>query len=204
MDERLRENLERNKRALVMAAGFAAFVVVYFLILAPALDWRNGVAARADTLEAALAQAARAQRDESETGQRIALGVRRFGDTQPPGAVEARSLTLNERVREVLEGAGVRTWRSDARAPSSVRRSDATEALLAADPNAQLQRLVVDLDFSARASTVTEVLTALERSPEITGLGRVILRRLDAERGGLVQATVSAEAWVLGRRGGTR
>ena len=62
----------------------------------------------------------------------------------------------------------------------------------------ELHRLEMELKFECDPDLAMEVIAELERSPEVTSVPRVVLRK--STEGRRVQATISVEAWSIQKR----
>jgi hypothetical protein len=191
----LRERWRSFPRAARWTALAAAFLVLYFTAIEPALDLTASWTARADAIEAAMI----ARRDPG-AAQRDALAASRFGTPLLPGGPE-RSAELNARVEQVLRGRDVGALTIRARAPVPLGRS-AFAGLVPESVSAQ--RLILDVDFECDPALAAAILADLEQAPEVAAVNRVILRRDDREGKRLLRVTLSPEAWVFASKGAPR
>lgn len=187
--------LPRALRWLVMAG---AVFVLYFIVVEPMLDLTATMQIRADRLATGLVEQAEARREATGVGQALALGTVRYGAVLGPGGPE-RSGELNARVEQILGEHRVTGRRISVRAGVALGRN----AMAGAIPETrQVERIILDIDFESTPETAFDVISAMERAPEIAAVGRVQIRRLDRGEGRLVQVSLSPEAWVLAPKGG--
>lgn len=187
-------------RALPRAARWAlwgvAFIAVYFGVVEPVVDYGSRVSARADDLRRSLD----ARVNELRQRDDLLLGVREktawFGEARVPGEAGAMQSALRDRIDAVFKDMGVPSgWSWDRRSEGRVSR-DAMSGALAADE--ELHRLEIELKFECDPALAMRVIAALEASPEVSSMPRVMLRR--STEGRRVQATVSVEAWSIQKR----
>lgn len=181
--------------ALLAALGVGA----YFLIVEPVIDATVEASGDADSMAARIrAVAAMGERARGDQ-QAIALGSRLHGEIELPGPRSERATALNRAVDGALRDAGV-----------SGARTQTTEQNLADGPatryfggRGSLVKLVSTVSFDASPEAFSTVLGALEASPDVSAVTRVIVRRAD-DGSRQVTATLTVEAWALGstaRRG---
>lgn len=194
------DRLPRAARwGLLGAIGIGA----YFLVVEPVIDATVKASGDADAMagriRAVAAMGERARGDQ----QAIALGSRLHGEIELPGPRSERATALNRAVDGALRDAGV-----------TGARTQTTEQNLADGPatrfyggRGSLVRLVSTVSFDASPEAFSTVLGALEASPDVAAVTRVIVRRAD-DGSRQVSATLTVEAWALGSaartaRGGT-
>jgi hypothetical protein len=184
-----------QQRAVRWSIWAAVGLVAYFGILEPVVDASLRASREADLREAALNRLAESAADwEAE-----ALAVRKFGRMELPADTNTRTLRLNRAVTAVLEAHGVRRHTSSTKM-TSMEQGPLQAAVPATD---QVWRFVREIQFEASPEVVASILADLERSPDISCISRVQLRRGgEANRGDrVVRATVAVEAWIQMPRG---
>ncbi len=182
--------LPRPGRWLLLAGvGIAG----YFVVIEPVIDATLEASGRADAMAARIRtvreMGERAQGDQ----QVIALGSRLHGEVELPGPRGERATALNRAVDGALRDAGV-----------SGARTQTTEQNLADGPatrhyggRSSLVKLVSTVSFDASPEAFSTVLGALEASPDVSAVTRVLVRRAD-DGTRMVSATLTVEAWALG------
>ncbi|UYV11564.1 MAG: type II secretion system protein M [Phycisphaera sp.] len=184
--------LPRSVRWLVLAGlGIGA----YFLVVEPVIDATVKANGNADAMAARIrAVNAMGQRAQGHQ-QLIALGSRLHGEVELPGPRSERATALNRAVDRALRDAGV-----------SGARTQTSEQNLADGPATQyfggrgsLVKLVSTLSFDASPEAFSTVLGALEASPDVAAVTRVIVLRAD-DGSRQVSATLTVEAWALGSK----
>jgi hypothetical protein len=188
--------LPRTGRWIVSAVGF---IVVYFVIVEPTLDTTASLSARADVLQSGIDRRRTSAAGGSDAAGKAALAAARFGAALAPGGAE-RPGDLNARVEQVLRDKNVSALTIRTRALVPLGR--AVFAGLIPEGH-QGQRLVLDVDFESSPAVAMEILAAMEQTPEVTSVGRVIIRKVEREGKDSVQVSLSPETWVITpKRGG--
>lgn len=188
-------------RALPRAAQWGVWaalaLVAYFAIVEPTLELRAAWASKADDKSQALVALARGTRE----GDEVELGIRRFGVVKPPGDPRERADAFNRRINEVLKSHEVTDHTGTTRT-ISLTTGPLNSALDASGQ--RVDRFIREIQFEAAPETLAAVLADLERSPEVAAVSKVQVRKSEEGGGRLLRATVSVEAWVLARKGGSR
>ncbi len=194
--------LIRTYRGLPRASQWAVLagiaVIGYFAVIEPAVELLGRWNLKAKETTADLKAFSR----EAQTGERalggVAIGLSYFGEVAPPGDSESRVEVFNRRIAEVLERHGIRESKTSGRKTSMAKGP----LLNSLGTGAAVTREFSDLEFEATPEQVTAIVADLERVPEVAGVSRVQLRRVDAEGGSrLLRANVSVETWVIQRKG---
>jgi hypothetical protein len=189
-------NLPRAGRwGVVACLGLLA----YFAVVEPVVTHLGRLNHEAKTRSAELVGFSRESQALGRTRSSVELGQKYFGEVAAPGDSASRVEVFNRRIAEVLERHGVRDSKTTAR-----RSSMSKGPLLASLGNgAAVSREFSDLQFEATPEQVTAIVADLEKVPEVAGVSRVQLRRVDDESGSrLLRASISVETWVVQRRGG--
>lgn len=184
----LYRSLPRPARWGVLAV---AGLLAYFGVVEPVVDATSSVNARADARAQAIAEVRSGGGDDA-----AALGLRQFGDVAPPGDPRERAVAFDRRVLEVLEKHSVRDHTSTT---STVPLGTGPLLSLLSPSNQRVERRIRQIQFEASPETLSAVISDLERTPEVAAVSRVQIRK--AQDGRLVRATVSAEAWLVTRKG---
>jgi hypothetical protein len=119
----------------------------------------------------------------------------------PPGDPRERADAFNRRINEVLKSRGVTDHTGTTRT-ISLATGPVNTALDASGQ--RVDRFIRELQFEADPETLASVLADLDRSPEVAAISKVQARKAEEGGGRLLRATVSVEAWVLARKGGSR
>jgi len=188
--------LPRAARWLVV---FGLLVGFYFGVVEPLLTETAEANARADRAAGEL-EAFREQADSLEGAETtIKIGLTNFGLVEMP---DARATDASDRIDAVLRKCDVEDWSFQQQRGVPLGR-DAAPGLVE-DPDAEeVQRVVFNIQLTARADVVIDVIADLERSPELTAVGQIVLRRTDEERA-LVQANIQPETWIIVPKEGQR
>lgn len=205
------ERFNSLPRAVRWAAYAGAIVIGYFVVVEPALVYKQSLDTAADEAYAVL-RAAKDQTHRSEgRSMDVRVGRKRYGEVLAPAGpdeagVRARMLAFSQRITEILDRHAV-TGRQET-TPQSGRLSPGPLSAHYASVlrgEATLLRMVRDIEFTASPETVAAVIADLESTPEISALTRVQIRKADAGRSGaasrLVTVNISAETWIVTRRG---
>lgn len=192
---RLIETFRSLPRWARWSAVAGAGLLGYFAVVEPTLDQVNALNSRAS----ARADAIREVRSGSDGGA-DALGVRKHGRVSVPGDPRERAVAFDRRVLEILDRHDVKDHTSTTRVvPMS---SGPLLAALAASDQ-RVDRRVREIQFEASPEALSAVLSDLEQAPEVAAVSRVQVRKGDAS-GRTLRASVSAEAWILSRKGAAR
>jgi hypothetical protein len=192
-------NLPRAARwGLCAAVGVGA----YFLLLEPIVDRVRMLSSASDSKAATLASHAKSSKALEDDAQKVALGVRRFGDVMEPGDPEQRALEFNRAVDEILKKNGVREH------TSTTRTTPMGPGPLVARAGAEfrIDRLIKDIQFNSEPEVAAAVIADLERTPVVATVSRLQIREADSRDKSARQVRVSlaAEAWMLARKGKAR
>lgn len=198
-------NIIKRFRALPRAArwglGFVVFIAAYFGVVEPVMDLTSKKNAEADRAGSRLTTYANQATARKEQSVKLATGVKRFGDVNLPSKDSTLSNKLFSKISDILK------TRNIAKPSITQNRAialgkDVLVNLL--EPNQEIQRLVFELKIEGSPEDVAGVIADLERIPEVTTVGQVVLRRLGKEEERKLQATITPEAWVIAERGGRR
>ena len=198
---RLLDRWSRLPRAARWGAAFVAFVATYFVVVEPALDFSAELGAKADRAAVALQRYSDQATARTEADRDIALGVSSYGDVALPGDSRARQNELFSRISAILQKHGIDRPNITAGRPIPLGREVLVDIV---GPNQEVQKLVFDLKIEGTPESIAAVISDLERTPQVTAVGQVTLRRTGKEADRKLQATILPEAWVIGERGGGR
>lgn len=183
-----------------------ALLVGYFGVVEPLLDWRTSLNQHADDLAARLDREHQLASDAATPGSTIAVSRAMFGAPMLPGADAVRKQAFSSRVNAILRDHQVIARITERQTP--VREAQASSLV---DPEFRVERLVLDLTFEASPDTVATILADLEKSEEVSAVGRLSVRKItDAPRSGgggggrdsrestgrIVRAQISVETWL--------
>jgi len=186
-------------RAAKWALLGGGFVLCYFAVIEPLMDYGAVVAVRAEDLRSDLDTRV----SELKRRDELLLGIRErsawFGDVHVPGDGSEMQSALRDRIDRVFQDMSVPAgWSLDRRTEGRVSREAMSGVLQEGE---ELHRLEMELKFECAPDLAMEVIAELERSPEVTSMPRVVLRK--STEGRRVQATVSVEAWSIQKRATT-
>lgn len=186
----------RLPRAARWALWGGGFILGYFLVVEPVMDYGSVVSVRAESLRTDLTTRVKELERRDEVALRIRERAAWFGDVRVPGDANEMQSALRDRIDHVFREMDVPSgWSLDRRTEGRVSREAMNGAL---DETEELHRLEMELKFECDPDLAMEVIAELERSPEVTSVPRVVLRK--TTEGRRVQATVSVEAWSIQRR----
>lgn len=198
----LLSSYSRLPRALRWAVLAGIGVALYFLAVEPLVDQVNRLTSASDSKAATLASHAKSAAALQQDAERVALGVKRFGQVLPPGDPEQRALEFNRAVDEILKTNGVRDHTTTA------RTSPMGPGPLVAKAGAEFRvdRLIKDIQFSSDPETAAAVIADLERNPAVATVSRLQVRQADSrdKTSRVVRVSLAAEAWLLARKGRSR
>lgn len=207
----LLERFNSLPRAARWAAYAGAIVVGYFAVVEPALLYKQALDTAGDEAQVVL-RAAKEQTQRSEgRSMDVRVGRKRYGEVLLPAgpdesSIQARTLAFSRRITEILDRHEV-TGRQETTPQSGRLPPGPLSAHYAGVLRGEvvLSRVVRDIEFTASPETVAAVVADLESTPEVSALTRVQIRKADVGRGGeasrLVTANISAETWIVTRRG---
>ncbi len=186
-------------RAMKWAVLAGIGIFAYFLAVEPMLGLYERAVARGN---ADLVQLERLQARERELTQAqtlIALGVTRYGDAALRTEVDSGS--VYQRLDSIFEAHGVRGYTIDSPRREQLER-EIVSAIERVDPEADPQRQVFTVRFTASPEEVYRVLADLETAPEITAISSVNLRRRDVGSDGArqLEAVLTPEVWYVPRK----
>jgi hypothetical protein len=184
--------LPRTMRWLLWTA---AVLVLYFAVIEPYVITKPAaLRAKAGETETRLVSLQK----EAESGQAhvVANAIARFGPIDPPSnEPERATLLFNRKVAETLEKHGIKKYTS----PNRSTNMERGPLVRAVSSDERVERRIADIQFDASPEEITGILADLERSPEITAVSKIQLRRADGG-GRTLHATLTAEAWVITRK----
>lgn len=174
-------------------------LIAYFAVIEPSVEFMGDLSRKADLRTEELASFSR----EGQTGERaranVAVGIAHFGEVAGPGDSDRRVEAFNRTVADILAGHGVKDTKATGRR-SSMSKGPLLTAL---GTGAAVSREFSDLQFEATPEQVTGIIADLENAPEVAGVSRVQLRRVEGDSGArLLRVNLSVETWVIQRKGG--
>lgn len=181
-------------RAAKWLIALVLFVVGYFAVFEPVLDFSNRVGADASKIELALTREKAFASSDADSGSTITSTIKAFGRPKMPGDLKPEA--FSRLVNGILEGHGVMTpVISERRVPLA---GEAAATLASTLNIGKIDRLIIEVSFDADPATVVSVIAALEQAREVAAVGRI---RIDKPSGRgdedqLVRATISPEAWI--------
>ncbi len=190
----LREKWNGLPRAAKWGAWAVLGLVAYFGVIEPVIDYRNEVERRATTAEGKLRSLVRESAGVKDDENTLREGVLAFGEVSFPADSAQGAVAFNRLISEVLSKHGVKNNTSTSR--TSPIGSGPLSKLVGED--LRLERLSADLQFDAEPEAVAGVIADLERSPAVTAVSRVQIRRADSRDADprAVRATISVETWL--------
>ena len=188
-------------RAARWGLGFVVFVVAYFGAVEPVIDTTarlNAAADRADSRLATYSAQAKAREAQSD---KLLIGVKRFGDARLPDSDPKRSNEVFTKISDTLKTRNISKPSITQNRGVSLGKDVLLDLL---GPTQEVQRLVFELKLEGSPEDVIGVIADLERIPEVTTIGQVVLRRMGKEEDRKLQATITPEVWIIAERGGRR
>ncbi len=193
------ERFRALPRSVRWLAWLVAALVGYFGVVEPLLDWRTSLEARADALALSLEREQQLAAAASSTSSTLAVSRAMFGAPLLPGPDAARKQAFSARVNAILRDHNVVARITERQTP--LREPQAASLV---DPEFRVERLVLDLTFEAAPDTVAKVLADLEKAEEVSGVGRLSVRKAtETSRPGskdaparIVRAQISVETWI--------
>jgi len=182
-------------RAVRWSIAAIAFLGVYFALVEPSVVATAKYRNKADILRLSLVQASNRAAESSGVSSELKLGAVRFGETVFP-TYELGSGALNKRISEVFAAHGVASWKSDERRATNLPRDAFAEALAVGE---RAKKILVDLDFQAHPTVISNVLADIERAPEVHSVSRVTLRKVESTETNALRANLSVETWIISR-----
>ncbi len=187
-------SLPRAGQWLLLALFFLAG---YFLIVEPALDLTQKWRFEGDGLQAALAEVARDGGADS-TQSTLLRGAALFGPLRfPADSQQTADQDINRRIVEVFREHAVSISGRETRTVGSIARDSFADVI---SPEQEARRLIVDVEFTTTPETAVAIISDLEGSQEIHGLGRVHMERTDDAQK-RVRVNISPETWFIAERG---
>ncbi|MBL0926987.1 MAG: hypothetical protein IBJ11_04950 [Phycisphaerales bacterium] len=193
---------KRIPRAARWGLAAGGFVAVYLLAIDPALALRDEWVRRAE-LRTTDIERYREQSDRASAADaKIALAVRRFGDVRVPPVGESGGGAVLGRVDQIMRKHRVADWSMTQQRPIALGRDAMVSAL---KPGQEVQRIVFNLSVEGGQEAVAGVIADLERTPEITTIGNLAIRRQPGQGGaaagaGRVSATLNPEVWIIAEK----
>jgi hypothetical protein len=193
-------------RATKWALAALLFIGLYFGAIEPAVVATNKMNIQADNLEKRLADRASVRRSVADAAKLVEQSTAVFGAPLPPASQRDRSAKLERRVNEVFTTHKVQNQRTRYFDPAPLLQTNATAAASPLVPQGQrLDKLAVELTFETDVPTLSAILTDLERSPEVTAITRLVVRKTTpatsrnrpSTEGGVLNVTLAVEAWAL-------
>src|SRR5262245_57816878 len=194
----LRDRWVNLPRAVRWTMLFGLFVVFYFGVVEPVVDRYNDFKNAANKSEASLAMFASAGDSLKNAAVRVAVGTQNFGTVEFPGDPDQRSVAFNQAVDAILA-------KHNVRATSTTRPAAMGSGPLLGKLGAdyRVDKLTKMIEFRAEPEQVSAVLADLEKSPLVTTISLVFIRRTDVRDQGSreLSATITAETWLLAKKG---
>lgn len=196
LTDRYRE-LPRAGRWGLWALGGLVF---YFLVVEVAVERWSTWTAQASAAEARLIDWSGSSDARKADESTVMNGTRLFGQVSFPGPEAERSQALRARIAEVLKKHGIREYEERGREFLLERGPLAT----AVGTGSRVRRIVRDVTFEATPDTMTLILADLERTPEVSGVSGVSIRKTtgSGNRGGSsrnLSIRIAVETWGLAR-----
>ena len=189
-------------RAVKWLIYLMLFMVGFFLLIKPALNFSDTVSEKAAKLESALAARNDFNASESGNGGIITALQGVYGTPlRPGGGLNPES--FRRVVNGILENHNITDSTINER--PKVQMSGLTPEQASALGIASVDRLILEVTFEAHPEDVIAILAELERSPEVASVSRVkidkaVSRLADDDH--LVRATLTPEAWIAASSSG--
>jgi hypothetical protein len=130
-----------------------------------------------------------------------AKAISQFGSVSPPSSDPERATQLfNATIYDIMKKHNVTRYTSPSRTapmgPGPLSRTVATDE--------RAERRIADIQFDATPEDVGAILADMERSPQISSVSRVQVRKADKENNSRqLQTTITAETWVITKKART-
>ncbi len=190
-------------RAIRWSVLFVAFIVVYLGVIEPIMGLTGRLNQRADLHQIRLSTYQQQAEKRAQADNQIARGTIRFGDVQMPDAGAGRSNELFTRISEILSTREIARPNVTAQRPIPIKLDAETQDMLAG-PSRELQRLIFDIRIEGTPEAIAGVIADLERTPQVTSISQIVLRRVGRPEERKISATILPETWVIAERGGRR
>lgn len=181
-------------RAAKWLIAFGVFIGAYFLVIEPVVEATSSYNAKADELDKELTRRRDTTERMTNTGADLERAMLAFGRPAIPGKLSNPYEALDRRLDQVIGAhSGVRAIRRSPGRPTPVTSGPANQPT-------KYTRQVIDLTIECDTQGLIEVLKDLERAPEVTAIGRVTVRKIDAGRSrdsGLLSVQLAPEVWWL-------
>lgn len=201
--KKLRERFARLPRAmrwLVLAA--VCFGVIWGIIF-PTLDAIDRFNRRANYALNQLTSLQQQAERRAQADNRIARGTINFGEVDLPTQGGGKSNELFTRISEILKNHEIARPNVTAQRPIPIKLDPDTQETLAGS-NRELQRVIFDIRIEGAPEAIAGVIADLEKTPQVTSISQIVLRRVGKPEERKLSATIMPEAWVVAERGGRR
>lgn len=193
------DTFHKLPRAGKWGVAAAAGLLLYFVVIETAIERYNTWSSQADRNEAIIKEFTHGGPGRESDVSAVNNGKKIFGEVTFPGPEADRSQALRGRVAEVLRKNGVRDYDERGR-EFLLSNGPLTSAM---GTGVRVKRIVRDVSFECTPDTMASILADLERSSEVSGVSRVLLRKVtgSGNRGSSsrnVGVTLSIEAWGIG------
>lgn len=189
-------------RALPVAGrwivALIVILVLYIGVMDPVLTKAESLRSRAATLETALSRERELASSDEGDGAKVQTAQSTFGRPRLPGDSRTTPEALYRLVNTILESHGV--FDRNVNEKTVRMTSDQVVALGVGG----IDRLILEVSFEADPAVVFEILSDLERSPDVAAVSRIKIDKssLRSDRDSdLVRATLAPEAWLVARGG---
>jgi hypothetical protein len=194
-------------RAAKWLVGLVLFLLSYFLVIEPAVThaakWNDDAAALQRTLSDRAAKKGNIENNAADLDRAMVA----LGRPKPPEKRSDPVAALDRAVRRVLSNHSVTPKRSVNKAPEPVFRAKDTSRLdrSASELAGKLDRYAIELSLECDTVTLLAVLKDMEKSPDITGVSRLSVRRIVENTGpkapksevSMLSVTLAPELWVI-------
>lgn len=188
--------------ALPRAARWAVIALlaigVYFVIIEPGLGAINAAQAKGDDSEAALERFEKGGQAVKDAGDAWALGVRRFGEVDPPGTPDARPLEFDRAVDAVLKKHNITGHTSTTKTAPMGPGPLVTNV----GKDKRVDRILKTVEMTADPEAVAAVIADLEATPVVASVSSVTLRQPDSrdKTTRAISASITVESWMIAKK----
>ncbi|MEO1130200.1 MAG: hypothetical protein AAFX05_10915 [Planctomycetota bacterium] len=191
---RLRDRWKSLPRSARWLGIFGVILLLHFLVVEPLLDQTARANVQADRAATELAAFREQAGSLQAAANTINIGTTYFGEVAMPSSRTAATTAAQDRIDAVIRSYDVESWSVQLQRPTPLGQKVAPD-LVDTDVD-ELQYIQFNLQISARADVIMDVISDLERSPELTTISQIRMQRSDEEQA-MVQATILPVTWIV-------
>lgn len=189
-------NLPRAARWGIYAA---AFMLLYFAAIEPALAAVDRLNGRAETVNAQLEALQQQIRERESNMAALSRGIQEHGPVSAPVRADVRTGQVYNLLIDMTNQLGILSgWRFE---PGELGFQSPTLEREFLEPGEELVRLTFNFSFEASPEDVMEVIARFEESPAVQSISSIRLR-LGPEGSRTLSVQLMLESWAIRSRGG--